>query len=96
MGRHGTIPLRVKHDIEDVSSEFGNGDKGCTFLDETSRTLLLTDLIFLGSNKSSSKFMTTTKHVNLLKKLPGIKNCLEFQPIGILNVFYIFKVTESH
>ncbi|GFU93093.1 hypothetical protein TNCV_152811 [Trichonephila clavipes] len=31
MGTHGKIPLRVKDDIEDVSSEFGNGDKGCTF-----------------------------------------------------------------
>ncbi|GFY17150.1 hypothetical protein TNCV_1089261 [Trichonephila clavipes] len=27
---HWTTPLRVKEDIEDVSSELGNGVKGCT------------------------------------------------------------------
>ncbi|GFU76338.1 hypothetical protein TNCV_285381 [Trichonephila clavipes] len=27
---HGTTPLRVKEDIEDVSSELGNRVKGCT------------------------------------------------------------------
>ncbi|GFT47089.1 protein phosphatase PHLPP-like protein [Trichonephila clavipes] len=38
---HGTTPLRVKEDIEDVSSELGNGDKRLHFLYKTSRTLLL-------------------------------------------------------
>ncbi|GFX54209.1 hypothetical protein TNCV_2338431 [Trichonephila clavipes] len=36
---HETTPLRVKGDIEDVSSELDNGDKGCK--DETTRILLL-------------------------------------------------------
>ncbi|GFY35233.1 uncharacterized protein TNCV_5046071 [Trichonephila clavipes] len=38
---HGLTPLRVKEDIEDVSSELGNGSYGLHSLDETSRTLLL-------------------------------------------------------
>ncbi|GFU24490.1 hypothetical protein TNCV_2264501 [Trichonephila clavipes] len=38
--RHGTTPLRVKEDIEDVSSELGNGGNRL-HLDETFRTLLL-------------------------------------------------------
>ncbi|GFX03435.1 hypothetical protein TNCV_4634471 [Trichonephila clavipes] len=38
---HETTPLRVKEDIEDVSSELGNVGYRLHFLDETSRTLLL-------------------------------------------------------
>ncbi|GFW72964.1 hypothetical protein TNCV_830871 [Trichonephila clavipes] len=38
---HGTTPLSVKGDIEDVSSELNNGGYRLHFLDETSRTLLL-------------------------------------------------------
>ncbi|GFX55794.1 uncharacterized protein TNCV_3428651 [Trichonephila clavipes] len=36
-----TAPLRVKGDIEDVSSELDNGGYRWHFLDETPRTLLL-------------------------------------------------------
>ncbi|GFW93273.1 uncharacterized protein TNCV_2603911 [Trichonephila clavipes] len=39
--KHGTTPLRVKEDIEDVSSELGHGGERLHFLDETSKTLLL-------------------------------------------------------
>ncbi|GFV43447.1 hypothetical protein TNCV_5121 [Trichonephila clavipes] len=38
---HGATPLRVKEDIEDVSSELGNEGSRLHFLDETSRTILL-------------------------------------------------------
>ncbi|GFX64057.1 transposable element Tcb2 transposase [Trichonephila clavipes] len=41
---HRTAPLRVKEDTEDVSSELANGDYRLPFLDETSITLLLSDL----------------------------------------------------
>ncbi|GFU31136.1 hypothetical protein TNCV_2193281 [Trichonephila clavipes] len=39
--RHGIIRLRVKEDIEDVSSELGSGGQRLPFLDETSRALLI-------------------------------------------------------
>ncbi|GFV66631.1 potassium voltage-gated channel subfamily H member 8 [Trichonephila clavipes] len=35
----GTTPFRVKEDIEDVSSELGNGGERLHFLDKTSKTL---------------------------------------------------------
>ncbi|PRD17630.1 UNVERIFIED_CONTAM: hypothetical protein NCL1_63864 [Trichonephila clavipes] len=38
---HETTPLRVKEDIDDVSSELGNGGYRLHFLDETFRTQLL-------------------------------------------------------
>ncbi|GFX65333.1 hypothetical protein TNCV_3168801 [Trichonephila clavipes] len=41
---HRTPPLGVKEDIEDVSSKLGNEVKRFHFLDETSRTLLLSEM----------------------------------------------------
>ncbi|GFX95346.1 uncharacterized protein TNCV_849361 [Trichonephila clavipes] len=38
---HGTTSLRVKEDIEDASSALGDGGYRLHFLDETSRTVLL-------------------------------------------------------
>ncbi|GFU93322.1 hypothetical protein TNCV_1860531 [Trichonephila clavipes] len=39
--QHGTTPLKVKEDVDDVSSELDNGGYRLHFLDETSKTLLL-------------------------------------------------------
>ncbi|GFW45893.1 hypothetical protein TNCV_4496121 [Trichonephila clavipes] len=59
---HGTTPLRVKEDIEDVSSDLGNEGLRLHFLDETSRIIALDEL---RSNKTNSRFMTT---INMLKR----------------------------
>ncbi|GFW28235.1 hypothetical protein TNCV_4499651 [Trichonephila clavipes] len=53
---HETTPPRVKED-EDGSSELGNGGYRLQFLDETFRTLFSAS----GSNKTSSRLMTTIK-----------------------------------
>ncbi|GFV50333.1 hypothetical protein TNCV_622411 [Trichonephila clavipes] len=59
--RHETIPLRVKGDIKDVSSELDNRGYRLPFLDETSRILLLASIY--PPNKTSSRFMITMKCV---------------------------------
>ncbi|GFW86873.1 transposable element Tcb1 transposase [Trichonephila clavipes] len=51
---HETTALMVKEDIKDVSSELDNGVTGCTSSIKRSE---------LGSNKTSSRFMTTIKCV---------------------------------
>ncbi|GFV76998.1 hypothetical protein TNCV_690681 [Trichonephila clavipes] len=54
-----TTRLRVKEDIEDVSSEMGNGAKRLHFY-YAQNSIALGEL---GSNKTSSRFMATIKCV---------------------------------
>ncbi|GFU78050.1 mariner Mos1 transposase [Trichonephila clavipes] len=51
--KHGKTPLRVKEDIEDISCELGNGGLRLHFLDETSRTVLLSELLPHGQTLNS-------------------------------------------
>ncbi|GFY23943.1 hypothetical protein TNCV_4896241 [Trichonephila clavipes] len=55
---HETTPLRVKGDIEVVSSKLGDGVEGCTFLDETLRILLFS------MNRSSDPLIRSRPHSN--------------------------------